>query len=32
MMGEAKHETRAVFTAILALNTPQERAHFLDEA
>jgi hypothetical protein len=32
MMGEAKHEARAVFTAALALSTPEERARFLDEA
>jgi eukaryotic-like serine/threonine-protein kinase len=32
MMGAAKHEARAVFTAALALRTPDERAHYLDEA
>ncbi|MGA3284254.1 MAG: protein kinase [Verrucomicrobiota bacterium] len=32
MMGEAKHETRAVFTAALALSAPEERARYLDEA
>ncbi len=32
MMGEAKHETRAVFTATVALSTPEERTRCLDEA
>ena len=32
MMGETKHEVRAVFTAALALGTPEERARYLDEA
>jgi len=32
MMGEVRHETRAVFLATLALNTPEERARYLDEA
>ncbi len=32
MMGDTKHETRALFTAALALNTPEERARYLDEA
>jgi eukaryotic-like serine/threonine-protein kinase len=32
MMGEAKHEARALFTTALALGTPDERARYLDEA
>jgi hypothetical protein len=32
MMGDATHETRAVFTATLALTVPEERARYLDEA
>jgi len=32
MMSEASHETRAVFTAALALSTPAERTRYLDEA
>ncbi len=31
-MGEAKHETRAVFTAALVLGTAAERARYLDDA
>jgi len=30
-MGETQHQTRIVFTAALALNTPEERARYLDE-
>ena len=32
MMDASQHETRVVFTATLALNTPEERARYLDEA
>jgi len=32
MMGENKHEARRIFTAALALETPDERARYLDEA
>ncbi|HRZ45988.1 MAG TPA: protein kinase [Candidatus Paceibacterota bacterium] len=31
-MSDRKHETRAVFTATLALTTPEERARYLDQA
>jgi len=31
MMGETQHRTRILFTAALALNTPEERARYLDE-
>ncbi len=32
MMGEARHEMRAIFTTALALSTPAERARYLDTA
>ena len=31
-MGDTKHETRAVFTAALALSTPEEHTRYLDKA